>query len=88
MNDKREYPEVSKEQVCELLEQIDSDFTSWVRAGSSEDGFTKLLNTHLKSYQLIQNSSTQTELNEIVDRYEWAYPLFQTMNDAVDGKLQ
>lgn len=82
-----EYPEVSKATVAELLQKLDKEWQEWITSASSEDDLNALIVRNLDTYQLIQNSSTQEELNIINERYDWAYALFQTMNDLIDGKL-
>ncbi len=79
---------LSKEDIGELLQTLDRDYRAWQRDGEYETALATLINVHLKTYQLVQNSSTQEELDAIIEQYDWAQPLFQTMNDLIDGKLK
>jgi hypothetical protein len=79
-----EYPTATKAELDELLITLDLEYKSWEANGMDEKGLVDLFNAHSKTYQLVQNSSTQEALDAITERYEWAYPFFQTLNDILD----
>ena len=80
-------PTVSKKKLKKLLEKIDKDYKLWEAAGENPEAFSRLVVKHAETYMLTQNSSTQEELDQILEKYHWAYPLFSRMNDLIDKKL-
>lgn len=75
------FPTISKGQVTELLTTIENAFNDWDKRGGNSAELKELITQNVDSYQLIQNSSTQSELDMMVDRYTWIYPFFKFMEN-------
>jgi hypothetical protein len=79
--------DISKKTVAELLQKLDQDYRAWEGNGLDETELATLIDKNIDTYLFIQNNSTQTELDLITEQYGWSYPLFQTISDLIDGKI-
>ena len=82
----QDYPTTSKDECERLIKEVNSDLTEWFDQGKNEGAFLNLINKHLPNFQLIQNSSSQKELDTYCDTYDWIYPFFKTLQEHVESK--
>ena len=81
----QDYPTTSKAECKRLIEEVNADVADWFEKDENEGQFINLFNKHLQSYQLIQNSSSQEELDHYCNAYDWIYPFFQAMQNKIDS---
>lgn len=78
---------IKKENIYTMLSELDEKYKAWELSGMNELELSHIIKSASDTYLLVNNNFNQEELNEINDKYDCVYPLFKTINDAIDGKL-